>query len=78
MYRGGIAFITALGISTKGTKKVLGFWEGATENSDICNELLNNLENRGLRLTDRVIFVSDGGKGIIKSLRDKFGKHLLH
>ena len=78
VHRGGIAFITALGISTKGSKKVLGFWEGATENSDICSELLNDLENRGLRLTKKVIFVTDGGKGIIKSLRDKFGKHLLH
>lgn len=78
VHRGGIAFITALGISIKWSKKVLGFWEGATENSDICNELLNDLEIRGLPLSNRVIFVTDGGKGIIKSLRDKFGNQLLH
>jgi transposase-like protein len=78
VHRGGVAFITALGISTLGQKKVLGFWEGATENSDICKELLGDLERRGLKLTAGVLFVTDGGKGIIKSLRDKFGKKLIH
>jgi transposase-like protein len=78
VHRGGVAFITALGISTKGKKKVLGFWEGATENSDICKELLADLERRGLKLSSRVLFVTDGGKGIIKALRDKFGKRLIH
>ena len=77
VHRGGEAFVTALGISTKGKKLVLGYWEGATENNDICNELMADLEERGLKLTARVIFVTDGGKGIIKSLRDKFGKKLL-
>ena len=57
---------------------VLGYWEGATENSEICNELLADLERRDLKLSSKVIFVTDGGKGIIKSLRDKFGKKLLH
>lgn len=78
VHRGGVAFITALGISTVGKKRVLGFWEGATENADICNELLGDLERRGLKLSSRVLFVTDGGKGLIKSLRDKFGKKLLH
>lgn len=78
VHRGGVAFITALGISTKGKKKVLGFWEGATENSDICKELLADLEGRGLKLSAKIIFITDGGKGIIKALRDKFGKKLIH
>lgn len=78
VHRGGVAFIVALGINTVGEKKVLGFWEGATENSTIAVELFNDLEKRKLRLTDRVIFITDGGSGIIKALRDRFGKHLLH
>lgn len=77
VHRGGVAFITALGISTEGKKMVIGFWEGATENNDICKELLADLERRGLKLSSQVIFVTDGGKGIIKALRDKFGKKLL-
>jgi transposase-like protein len=34
------------------------------------------MERRGLKLTRRVIFVVDGHKGIIKALRDRFGKKL--
>jgi putative transposase len=77
VHRGGNAFTTALGISLAGEKMVLGFWEGATENNDICKELLLDLEERGLKLTAKVIFVTDGGKGLIKALRDKFGKKLI-
>lgn len=77
VHRGGVAFITALGISTKGQKKVLGYWEGATENNEICKELLSDLENRGLKLSSQNLFVVDGGKGILKALRDKFGKQVL-
>lgn len=78
VHRGGVAFITALGIATTGQKMVLGYWEGATENSDICKELFSDLEDRGLKLSSRIIFITDGGKGIIKALKDKFGKKLLH
>jgi len=77
VHRGGVAFITALGISTAGKKMVLGYGEGATENDDICKELLGDLERRGLKLSSRVIFVTDGGKGAIKALRDKFGKQIM-
>ena len=78
VHRGGKAFIVALGISLEGHKRNLGFWEGATENNEICKELLASLEKRGLPLSRRVVFVTDGGKGIIKALNAKYGKHLIH
>jgi len=78
VHRGGKAFIVALGIDLKGIKRNLGFWEGATENNDICKELLAALEGRKLNLSKRVIFITDGGKGVIKALREKYGKHLIH
>lgn len=78
VHRGGVAFIVALGIDILGRKKVLGFWEGATENGEITIELLAKLEERGLELTSRCLFVTDGGKGIIAALRAKFGKKLMH
>lgn len=78
VHRGGIAFIVALGIDTLGEKMVLGYWEGSTENSTITNELLADLERRGLKLTSDIIFITDGGKGIIAALRAKFGKDLMH
>lgn len=78
VHRGGSAFIVALGIDLDGEKQALGFWEGATENTDICSELMADLERRGLALSRFVVYVTDGGKGVIKALRDKFGKKLFH
>ena len=31
-----------------------------------------------MELTENIIWITDGGKGIIKSLRDRFGKKLIH
>jgi hypothetical protein len=36
------------------------------------------MEKRGLKLTKRIISVTDGGKELIKALMDKFGKEPLH
>jgi transposase-like protein len=78
IHRGGEAFLVALGVDISGEKMALGFWQGTSENSDICEELFKDLERRGLVLSKRIIFVTDGGSGIIKALRDRFGKKLLH
>jgi putative transposase len=78
IHRGNEAFIVALGLNLSGEKVALGFWEGATENSDICNALLADLETRGMKLVKRIIWVTDGGSGVIKSLKDRFGKKLIH
>lgn len=78
IHRDRRAFTVALGIGLNGQKCALGFFEGATENHAICDEILADLERRGLVLHKRIIFITDGGKGIIKSLRDHIGKELLH
>ena len=78
IHRGGEAFIVALGIDRAGHKQVLGFWQGATENHEVCEELLADLERRGCRLTARVLFVTDGGSGIRKALKARCGNKLLH
>jgi len=78
IHRGGEAFLVALGIDTEGHKHVLGFWEGATENHEVCEELFSDIERRGLRLSKKIPWVTDGGKGIIKALKERFGKKLIH
>lgn len=78
IHRGGEAFVVALGIDTLGEKQALGFWEGATENHEICKELLADVERRGMVLSEKIIWVTDGGKGIIKCLKDRYGDKLLH
>lgn len=76
--RGGEAFIVGLVVDVLGVKSVAGFWQGATENHEICEELLTDMERRGLRLSRKIIWVTDGGGGIIKALRERFGKKLIH
>jgi len=36
------------------------------------------MEPRGLMLFRKILWVTDGGKGILKALRDRFGKKLIH
>ena len=78
VHRGGVAFIVALGIDRNGQKQVLGFWEGASENKEICQCLLSDMESRGLRLTSAILFITDGGKGIQHALKDLHGASLMH
>jgi putative transposase len=76
--RAGVAFMVALGIDSAGRKRVLGFWEGATENHEVCQELISDMERRGLIISKKILWVTDGGKGIIKALKDRCGNKLLH
>lgn len=78
IHRGGAAFTVALEIDIKGKKKALGLWEGATENREVAKSLLSDLKSRGLELSKEIIFVTDGGGGIIRAIKDLFGKELLH
>jgi len=78
VHRGKDAFMVALGIDRDGRKHALGFWQGATENHEICEELLADMEKRGLSLSKKTLFITDGGKGVIKALKEKFGAKLLH
>jgi len=78
IHRGGEAFMVGLGLDVEGHKHVLGFWQGATENHEVCEALLSDMERRGLGLSKRILWVTDGGKGILKTLKERFGKKLIH
>ncbi len=78
VHRGGQAFLVALGVDVSGEKMALGFWQGSSENHEICEALFNDLERRGLALSKRILFVTDGGSGLLKALRERFGKKLVH
>jgi transposase-like protein len=78
VHRGGEAFLVALGVDLSGEKMALGFWQGSSENHEICEALFRDLERRGLVLSKRILFVTDGGSGLRKALRERFGKKLVH
>lgn len=69
----GSDMIIALGIDTEGRKTILGFVESVTENERVCRDFLNSLKERGARLTDEVLYVIDGAKGLTSGIRKVVG-----
>lgn len=56
--------IVALGITATGEKRILGLRQGATENAQVCKELLEWLRERGVRTDVPMLFVLDGAKAL--------------
>jgi len=69
--------VIALGIDENGQKHPLGLWQGATENADVCEGLLNNLIERGLDPQQAYLFIIDGGKALRKAIRMIFGARAI-
>jgi putative transposase len=66
--------IACLGITADGTKVPLGVWEGATENKAVCARALAELEERGLRADEGLLFVIDGSKALAAAIAGAFGE----
>lgn len=64
IHRGGEAVLVALGVDLNGMKMALGVWQGSSENHEICEALFRDLKRRGLVLSRRILFVTDGGSGL--------------
>ena len=69
--------VVALGVDAEGEKHVLGFWEGATENTEVCVALMSNLALRGLDSQKSTLFVIDGSKALRKAIALVFGKRAV-
>ncbi|HID67576.1 MAG TPA: IS256 family transposase, partial [Roseibacterium sp.] len=74
----GVAFqdymlIVAIGITSEGEKKILGIWDGATENAEVVTSLLRSLLDRGLSTAVPMLFVIDGSKALKKAIKTIFG-----
>ena len=63
--------IVAIGVSSGGIKHILGFREGATENSRVCIDLLQDIVRRGLVIDHPILIVIDGSTAL-RSAVDKF------
>lgn len=73
----GLLLVVAMGIDIHGRKHTLGLWQGATENTVVCRELLEDLIRRGLNPTRNYLFIIDGGKGLRAALDEVFGPDAL-
>jgi putative transposase len=69
--------VVALAITTDGTKKPVGLWDGSTENKTVVCALLADLVSRGLRFDDGLLVVPDGAKALSAAVREVFGAKAL-
>jgi transposase-like protein len=69
----GEHFVVALGIDESGAKTILGFHQGATENQQICDQLLADLSGRGLNFNQHFIAVIDGSRALRASIKKHCG-----
>jgi transposase-like protein len=65
--------VGALGVTTDGTKVPLAVMEGTTENKTLVARLLADLQDRGLDVSEGVLFVVDGSKALTKGIPAVFG-----
>jgi putative transposase len=69
---GDVDNIVALGIDHWGKKEVLGIRQGASENTNVCTELLEDLVERGIPADGEYLFVVDGAKALTKAIKKIF------
>jgi transposase-like protein len=69
----GECLIIAVGIDVKGKKHILGLWQGATENAEVCKSLIADMVRRGLDMAKKYLFVVDGAKALNKAIKETFG-----
>jgi transposase-like protein len=60
---------------SEGNKHVLGIREGATENSTVVRELLEDIVARGVDPKRKMLFVIDGSKALRAAINAVFGAH---
>lgn len=70
----GEQVIAALGVDETGRKHILGLVQGSTENSTVVQHLLDDLIERGLDPTQRMLSVLDGAKALRKAVNKTFGE----
>jgi len=70
---GDYTMIGVVGVDAEGHKHVLGIREGATENSTVITELLEDIVSRGVDPKRKMLFVIDGSKALRAAINAVFG-----
>jgi transposase-like protein len=69
--------VAALGVTVAGEKLILGLRQGATENAQVCKELLESLRERGVATDVPTLFVLDGAKALRSAVASVWGDNAL-
>jgi putative transposase len=68
----GATLVLALGITLSGEKRILGFVETGTENEKVLTPFLRSLMERGLDLSQGMLVIIDGSKGLGAAVKGAF------
>ncbi|MEO6202890.1 MAG: IS256 family transposase [Nitrospirales bacterium] len=68
-----MTMVIAVGIALTGEKHLLGFVETGTENEAVLTPFLHSLGDRGLDISQGLLVIIDGGKGLRAAVRQAFG-----
>ena len=68
-----MTMVLAVGIALTGEKHLLGFVETGTENEAVLTPFLQSLNDRGVKVTQGVLVIIDGGKGLRAAVRQAWG-----
>lgn len=66
--------IVALGLTLQGEKMVLGLRKGGTENATVVQQLLEDLQARGIEFDVPRLYALDGGKALHSAVRKMAGQ----
>jgi putative transposase len=69
--------VIALGVTLQGDKRFLGFVETDTENEKVLSAFLRSLVARGLDVSQGILVIIDGGKGLRAAVRQVFSRRAL-
>ncbi len=69
--------VVALGVTLSGDKRFLGFVETDTENEQVLTPFLRSLMERGLDISEGVLVIVDGGKGLRAAVKKAFRNRAL-
>jgi transposase-like protein len=72
-----MTMVVAVGITLTGDKRVLGFVETGTENEQVLTPFLQALCDRGLEISQGLLVIIDGGKGLRAAVQQAFGASAL-
>ncbi len=78
IYLDGVRFgehhvLVAVGVDKEGDKHVLGMAEGASENQEVAQGLLEDVVRRGVKSERKYLFVIDGSKALRAAIDAVFG-----
>jgi len=66
--------IVAMGVERSGKKHILSVRQGATENSQVCTELFEEMKQRGLDSDRPMLVIMDGSKALRSAVERYFAK----